>query len=379
MEMVPVAMGDRSYEIIIEAGSLGRTGEYVRSRVSAESESACVVTSRTVADLYLETVSDSLIDAGFRVSHVILPDGEEFKTIDTFTEIITRLIEDRFERKSVIVPLGGGVVGDIAGFVAASYLRGIPFVQVPTSIVAQVDSSIGGKVAVNHALGKNLIGAFYQPLGVWIDTRVLATLAPREVVSGMAEAVKHGIIRDSEYFTFLEEHVEAIMNFTAPDEVMERFIAWNCRIKAEVVAEDEREGGIRALLNYGHTVGHALETVTGYGRFTHGEAVILGMIAAGRISVMKGLLSEEDFVRQNRLLGRVGINTPIGSIETHDLHRAMSHDKKVSRGVIKFILADGTGSARICDTVSHDEIEAGMTYMLEHAHEITRTDAPTDT
>ena len=268
-----------------------------------------------------------------------------------------------------MIPLVGGVIGDTAGFVAATYLRGIPFIQVPTTIVAQVDSSIGGKVAVNHPLGKNLIGSFYQPRVVWIDPRVLSTLEDREVVCGMGEAVKHAMIRDREYFAFLEKHLEAIMTFEASDDIMERFVAWNCRIKADVVSADERESGLRAILNYGHTVGHALETVTGYNRFKHGEAIILGMIAAGKIAVSRGLISGDDFNRHNSLFKRVGIYRDVSGISINEMHLAMTHDKKVLEGRSRFVLLDDIGSVRVHNDVSRDEIEDGIRFMLEYAGE----------
>ncbi len=367
METVPVAMGDRAYNIMIEADSLPRTGAFVRSCAGPGARAACVVTSETVAGLYLDTVAESLSEAAFAVTTVVIPDGEEAKTLATYEAVITRLIRDRFERTGVIVPLGGGVVGDLAGFVAATYLRGIPFVQVPTTIVAQVDSSIGGKVAVNHPLGKNLIGAFHQPLGVWIDTRVLATLPHREVVSGMGEAIKHGVIRDRDFFAFLEEHLDAVMNFSAPDAVMEKFIAWNCRIKAAVVAADEREQGLRAILNYGHTVGHALEAVTGYARFTHGEAVMLGMLAAGRIAVSRGFMPEDEFGRQNRLLFRTGINGSVEGLDPAALYDAMTRDKKVAGGKIRFVLPDSIGAVRIHADITRAGIEDGIASMLAAA------------
>lgn len=366
MQKVHVEFGSRSYEIVIEGGSLPNIGSFVRDCIGSDTCKVSVVTTETVAGLYLDTAVLSLSDTGFDVTKIVIPDGEEYKTLATYENIITKLIESRFERMSIIIPLGGGVVGDVAGFVASTFLRGIPFIQVPTTIVAQVDSSIGGKVAVNHPLGKNLIGSFYQPRGVWIDTRVLSTLEKREVVSGMGEAVKHAMIRDGNFFSFLEEHLEDIMSFDAPDDVMERFIAWNCRIKADVVSSDEHENGLRAILNYGHTIGHALETVTGYGRFRHGEAVILGMIAAGRIAERRGILSESDFNRQNSLLERIGIVKDMKGITVGDMYQAMMRDKKIVAGHLRFILPDTVGSVRIHDDITSDEIEECIEYMLKY-------------
>jgi 3-dehydroquinate synthase len=365
MEAVPVRLGDLSYDIIIEAGSLVRTGSFVRSLTGGDTAQAGVVTSETVAGLYLDTVVDSLRREGFSVTQMILPDGEEQKTIATWESILTRLIESRFERKSILVLLGGGVVGDIGGFAAATFLRGIPFIQVPTTIVAQADSSIGGKVAVNHPLGKNLIGCFYQPAGVWIDPLVLRTLNHREVISGMGEVVKHAMIRDAEFFSFLEDQLENIMNFTAPDEIIERLIAWNCRIKAEVVSLDERERGLRAILNYGHTIGHALETSTHYKRFTHGEAILLGMISAAEIARARGLISIDDTTRQNDLLCRIGLNCDLQGISPEGILEAMKVDKKVIGGKIRFILPSRIGSVDIYSDVSENEINQGINYLIK--------------
>lgn len=361
MEEVRVEVsGGRSYLIHIEAESLERLGEFVRAWCGPKGLKAGVVTTETVAGLYLPVAGRSLGQAGYEVTTVVIPDGEDQKNLATYGKILTRFIEARFERSSVIVPLGGGVVGDMAGFAAATLLRGVSFVQAPTTIVAQVDSSIGGKVAVDHPLGKNLIGSFHQPRGVLIDTRLLRTLPRREVVSGMGEAVKHAMIRDRDFFGFLEEYLDIIMSFEAPDEIMERFIAWNCRIKAAVVAEDEFETGVRAILNYGHTVGHALETATGYTRFSHGEAVALGMIAAASIAHRKGLLTESDRDRQNRLLSRIGLNRGLSGITPETMLEAMRRDKKVSGGRIRFVLPDRIGSVRVHDDVDELDILAGI-------------------
>ena len=367
MQKVPVEFGNRLYDIVIEGGCLERVGSFIRDCCGGSGLKVGLVTTETVAGLYMETAVNSLSNEGFAVTSIVVPDGEQYKTLATYESIVTELIEAKFERGSVVIPLGGGVIGDMAGFAAATLLRGVPFVQVPTTIVAQVDSSVGGKVAVDHPLGKNLIGSFYQPRGVWIDTRVLATLEHCEVVSGMAEVVKHAMIRDSDFFDFLEGNLESIMRFGASDDTMERFIAWNCRIKAAVVSADERESGLRSILNYGHTVGHALETVTGYSRFKHGEAIILGMITAARIAEKKGLLKAEERDRQNKLLERVGIKRELEGVSSGDLLEAMTLDKKVSGGRIRFVLPDTVGSVNIYDDVAEAEIEDGIEYMFEYA------------
>jgi 3-dehydroquinate synthase len=365
METVLVSLGDRSYDIMIESGSLPRTGSFVRSLAGQKTTQAALITTDTVARIYLEPVVNSLEREGFTVTRIVIPDGEEYKTVATWESILTRLIESRFERKSILIPLGGGVVGDVGGFAAASFLRGIPFVQVPTTIVAQVDSSIGGKVAVNHPLGKNLIGSFYQPCGVWIDPLVLRTLNLREVVSGMGEVIKHAMIRDAEFFSFLEEHLDSLMDLSASHELLERFIAWNCRIKADVVASDERERGIRAILNYGHTVGHALETVTHYSRFSHGEAVMYGMVAATGIANVRGLISSVDTARQNDLLLRAGMSCNVRGISPDEILEAMKLDKKVVGGKIRFVLPDRIGNVDVYGDISEREMLNGINYLFE--------------
>jgi 3-dehydroquinate synthase len=369
MESVPVCLGDRSYDIVIEAGSLPRTGSFVRRLAGEKMSKAAVLTTETVAGLYLEPVAYSLEREGFTVTRIVIPDGEDYKTIATWESILTRLIESRFERKSILIPLGGGVVGDVGGFAAASLLRGIPFVQVPTTIVAQVDSSIGGKVAVNHHLGKNLIGSFYQPCGVWIDPLVLRTLNRREVISGMGEVIKHAMIRDAGFFSFLEDHLDSLMDFSATNELLERFIAWNCRIKAEVVASDERESGIRAILNYGHTVGHALETVTRYSRFSHGEAVMYGMVAAAEIAKERGLITGSETLRQNALLLRAGMSCDVKGISTSEILEAMKLDKKVIGGKIRFVLPSRIGAVDVYSDVKESEILRGINFLLEFCGE----------
>ncbi len=366
MEHVHINLGDRSYDIKVEAGALSRLGEFVKECYFGRGKVA-VVTTGPVAELYLDTAVSSLDSAGYEVVTVIMPDGEEEKTLANYEVLLTRLIKARFERSSLVIPLGGGVIGDMAGFAAATLLRGVPLLQAPTTIVAQVDSSIGGKVAVDHPLGKNLVGSFYQPKGVLIDTRVLATLPPREVVSGMAEVVKHAVIRDEKLLSFLEGTIESLMSFQAGDEQMEHLIAWNCRIKAAVVDADEREHGVRAHLNYGHTVGHALETVTGYTRFRHGEAVILGMIAAAEIAVKKGLFPPADRDRQNRLLSRVGVRNDLSGINSDEIINAMKKDKKVSGGVVRFVLPRAISDVAVYNDVNEVDVRAGLNAMFEYA------------
>jgi len=367
---VLIDLGERSYKIHIEAGCLSNIGGFISELFGDTRRKVCVVTGEKVAGLYLADVERSLNEK-YDVFPVIVPDGEINKSFNIYEKIISELIVNKFERKSIVIPLGGGVTGDMAGFAAATFLRGVPFVQVPTTIMSQIDSSIGGKVAINHKLGKNLVGSFYQPKGVWIDTRVLKTLDRRERISGIAEAVKHAIIRDRDFFNYIDDNLESILSVSS-DEIMENFIYWNCSIKADVVSLDEKESGIRALLNYGHTVGHALEAVTDYERFTHGEAVMLGMIAAGRIAVIKRLLKQAEFDMQIGLISRIGVNGDIDDIKIKDVMELMKHDKKMSDGKIMYVLAEKTGQAGIYKDVSWNEIESAIDYTLEIIEKMRR-------
>jgi len=294
---------------------------------------------------------------------VTVPDGEAHKTLGVLETVYGELIRSGLDRAACIVALGGGVVGDMAGFAAATYLRGVNFVQVPTTVLAQVDASVGGKTAVDHALGKNMIGAFHQPRLVYIDTETLLSLPRRELQSGMAEVVKHGLIRDPGLVDFLEERIEDVMDLEAEPEALDWLIAQNCRIKAGVVEADETEKGLREILNYGHTVGHAVEVVTGYQTYTHGEAVCLGMLAAGKIALDMGLWDQADLDRQNALIRKLGIPAGAEALSVDVLLERMGSDKKVRDGVIRFVLLEGIGRCVSCDTVTTEEMTAGIRYM----------------
>lgn len=341
MATVAVALKDRSYEIRIGSGTLPALGEACRKLDLGPK--AAVVTNPTVAAWYLAPVVRSLEKAGLAVSAFEVPDGERYKHLAWVARLYDHLVAERFDRGCFLVALGGGVIGDLAGFAAATYLRGIPFVQVPTTVVAQVDSSVGGKTGVNHPSGKNLIGAFHQPRLVHADLDVLATLPRRELLSGIAEVVKYGVIADAGFFAYLERHVEPILalNGTALARVVKRC----CEVKAQVVAEDERETtGRRAILNYGHTVGHALEAVTRYRRYRHGEAVAIGMVAAARMSVALGRLAADAAAAVERLLIRFGLPTALPARVSRDaLLAAMGLDKKARAGSIRMILPDRIG------------------------------------
>ncbi len=363
LETVQVDLGSRSYPIRIGHGILSGFGQaYAAEGLGS---TAAIVTNPTVARLYLDPVRSGLEAQGVKAIVVEIPDGEEFKTLATAGRIYGELIRAGMERRCCIVALGGGVVGDTAGFVAATYLRGVDFVQVPTTLEAQVDASVGGKTGVDHPLGKNMIGAFYQPKMVYVDTETLVTLPRREVVAGMAEVIKHGLIRDETLVQFLETRIENVADLAIEPDQLVGLIARNCRIKAGVVAADETEAGLREILNYGHTVGHAIEAVTDYTVYRHGEAVMLGMLAAGRIGVIKGFWNPAELQRQNALIERIGIPGGARVLESGRLIARMASDKKARDGVIRFVLPTAIGRAVTCDTVKKEEIEEGIRYMQE--------------
>jgi len=343
MKTLDVDLGERSYPIFIGAGILDRAelvSPFIRGR------QVLLVSNETVAPLYMERVAP--LFAGFQVQQAILPDGESYKTLDTLNSIYDVLLKSRYNRSCTLVALGGGVVGDIAGFAAASYQRGVDFVQIPTTLLAQVDSSVGGKTGVNHALGKNMIGAFHQPRCVVADTATLGTLDDRQLVAGIAEVIKYGLIRDSAFFNWLEDNVEVLVQRDST--ALSYAIEQSCRNKAEVVAADERESGQRALLNLGHTFGHAIETGTGYGTWLHGEAIAVGMLLAARVSECQGWLSGEDVTRIESLLIRSGLPTkPPQNMDTGRFLDLMAVDKKAGDSGLRLVLQKGIGHAVVTD------------------------------
>lgn len=343
MQSLNVNLGDRSYPIHIGAGNLPRIGEFLEQ--AGLRGKVAVVTNPTVAQLCLDTVGNALEESGFAVTPVLIPDGEEYKTVKSLQTIYDCLIAQRFERKSCVLALGGGVVGDMAGFAAATYLRGVPYVQVPTTLLAQVDSSVGGKTGVNHADGKNLIGAFYQPRLVLIDVSVLRTLPRRELCAGLAEVIKYGVIEDAQFFRLLEQEIAAIARLD--EDLLIETIATSCAIKARVVEVDEREHDYRAVLNFGHTIGHALEAVTGYTQFLHGEAVAVGMAKAALLSTRYGFCDAESLQRVVQLLANAGLPSEIpGDVSLTGVIQAMEVDKKAAGGKIKFVMCEGIGKTR---------------------------------
>jgi 3-dehydroquinate synthase len=312
------------------------------------------LTDPIIRRLHGEPVMRGLVAAGFEVTEVLLPEGEQAKTLDVIREVWDDLLEAGCDRTSTIVAVGGGAVGDLAGFAAATYMRGINFVQVPTTLLAQVDASIGGKTAIDHPRAKNLIGAFHQPRLVMIDPAALTTLSEREYRSGLAEVIKHGIVLDASYFADLERSLPALLDRDLV--VLERIVAGSCRIKAAVVERDEQEAELRHVLNYGHTIGHALEAATGFDRFTHGEAVALGMVAEARLAERLGIAASETTARQVALLGAVGLPvTGLGAAPAAIID-AMGRDKKARDGRVPFVLAPEIGSFRIVFDVPREAI-----------------------
>jgi len=336
--MVNVELGDRSYPIIIKDGTLGAIGAHLK-KLGLKGRVALVTNGR-VGALYGRPVTASLMKAGLDAFVITLPDGEAYKTLASAERIYDGLVRHRMERSSPVVALGGGVIGDIAGFVAATFLRGLPYIQVPTTLLAQVDSSVGGKTGVNHAKGKNLIGAFHQPMAVFIDPLVLKTLDPRQLRAGLAEVIKYGAIVDESLFAFLETNAGRLTPGARP---LTKAIERSCRIKAAVVSADEREAGLRAILNFGHTFGHAIEASAGYGRYLHGEAVAIGMCMAAGLSVELGVCAEPAAARITALVAACGLPTRAHDIPAGLVMRALRLDKKVASGAIRFILPTGIG------------------------------------
>ncbi|MFI5246938.1 MAG: 3-dehydroquinate synthase [Nitrospirales bacterium] len=327
-QVVPVTLGERSYDIVLHPGLLATVGD--RLRALTTSAKIGVVTDRHVAGRYLQRILRSLRKAGYDPTPIILPPGERTKTLGTIAKILDVLARHKFERQSLLLALGGGVIGDVTGFAAAIYLRGIPFVQVPTTLVAQVDSSIGGKTGVDHRLGKNLIGAFHQPRAVLIDPLTLRTLSPREWIAGLAEVIKYGIIADEEFFAFLEKEIPALLKLEEAPVI--HVIKRSCEIKAQVVAADERESDRRRILNYGHTIGHALESLAGYRGLIHGEAVGIGLVQEADLACHMGLCGRQDVERIRSLVQRAGLPEQVSQTSFTSLWGAMQHDKKVVGG-----------------------------------------------
>lgn len=360
METLTVELGERSYPIHVGHALLGTAGLLMPHLRRAK---AAIVTNTTVAAIYLQRVAEPLRRAGVEVIEIILPDGEQFKDWPTLNLIFDALLHHRCERSTTLIALGGGVIGDITGFAAACYQRGVPFLQLPTTLLAQVDSSVGGKTAINHPLGKNMVGAFYQPQMVLADTDTLTTLPDRELSAGLAEVIKYGLIRDLPFLEWLELNLERLL--AREPQALAEAICRSCANKAQVVAADERESGERALLNLGHTFGHAIETGVGYGEWLHGEAVAAGMMMAADLSALLGWLRAEDVKRVERLLLRAALPVYGAPMTVERYLELMQHDKKVEDGKLRLVLLKKLGAALLTDRAPLAEVERAI--MLRRA------------
>jgi shikimate kinase/3-dehydroquinate synthase len=349
-----VETATQRYPIFVGYGLLDKLGEELKKVTS--SHVAIVISDENVSRLYGDRVEKVLRNAGFAVNFFIVPPGEKTKSINTAIEIYNFLIKKRVERDDILIALGGGMIGDLAGFVAATYLRGIPLIQVPTSLIGIVDASIGGKVAVNHPEGKNLIGAFYQPNFVLADTRALATLPERELTSGWAEVVKYGLILDKEFFEFLESNVDRLTKLE--QDVVNESIIHSASLKAQVVSQDEKERGQRIILNYGHTIAHGLEAATRYIDFLHGEAVAIGMMGAAKLSQRLGILPASVVKRQQSLLRKFGLPTVFSGVNLAEITKAMEVDKKTRAKEIRWVLLEDIGKTAIRASVPHQDVLA---------------------
>jgi len=354
---VPVDLSDRGYEIYIGSGLLRQTAQHVQSSIKITH--AVAITDSNLKTTHAQIVTENLAQAGIVCDLVTIPAGEGSKSLRIVEQIWNEMLAIKADRKTVVIAIGGGVVGDLAGFVAATYARGVPLIQIPTTLLAQVDSSVGGKVGINLASAKNMAGSFWQPNRVLIDPLVLHTLPDREYQAGMAEVIKYGIIMDAEFFSLLEDHVE---EFHERDPgFLKTIIARCCQLKAEVVEQDERETtGLRAILNYGHTFCHAFESVTQYGRFLHGEAVAIGMMCAARLAASMGRVDEQFISRQADLLSACKLPLSVSDLDPEALLAAMQHDKKVEHGKLRFVLPTKLGRVELVDDVSPELVRQSL-------------------
>lgn len=360
MRKVNVALGDSSYEILIGENLTAQLQSFIAG--AGFSRQALVIADENVSALYGKKIVADLRAAGLQAELFVVQAGEGSKSLLIAEKIYTKAIELGLDRKSAIFALGGGVVGDLAGFIAATYLRGVPFIQLPTSLLAQVDSSVGGKVAVNHPLGKNLIGAFYQPKAVFIDLAMLNTLPEREIYTGLAEIIKYGIIYDKAFFAYLQSHVDEILNLDKA--ALLHIIARSCEIKAEVVALDERETGLRIILNFGHTIAHAIESETGYLLYNHGEAVAIGMHGAARLSCYLGFITEETLAQISALIEKFNLPLKAEQCSVEGLYKILFRDKKVIDGSIQWVLAESIGSVKIDKEVSPELVKRVLSEVI---------------
>ncbi len=352
MQRLSIDLGDRSYDILIGSGLRARAGEFLKDVLNPSR--IVIITHPSINDLYGKEVAEGFIAQGWTTDIFEVPEGESSKNLGQAEKIYDHLLELNCDRKSVLVALGGGVIGDLVGFIAATYQRGIPFIQVPTTLLSQVDSSVGGKTAVNHPKGKNMIGAFYQPRLVVADLETLKTLPQKEYRAGLAEIVKYGVISDAGLFDYLEAHYRKILNLDY--ECLSHIIETSCSIKARVVEKDERESHYRMILNFGHTIGHAIESLTKYSRFIHGEAVSIGMVCAALLSHSLGKCSDETPRRLKALLKNLGLPVDMPELDSSAVIESLYHDKKTMDRKIKFILVTEIGSIEIADQIMETEI-----------------------
>jgi len=351
MKRVKVRLGSNSYDVHIGSGILIQTGHQLKE--NGFTGNLVIITNPIVKRLYGDTLKENLARDGFRVITLQVPDGEEQKSLEVAGRLYNELTNSYAERTTPILALGGGVIGDLAGFVAATYLRGVPLIQIPTTLLAQVDSSIGGKVAIDHGQLKNKIGAFYQPKLVITDIATLKTLDTKTLIDGLAEVIKYAVIRDKELLTYIEGNLDKIKSLD--DRALEEIVFRSAKIKAEIVEKDEKDLGLRAILNYGHTVGHAIESASDF-KVEHGKAVAIGMLAAAKISNRMGILDKNELLRLKSLIERAGLPTKMPNLEVKEIIQAIKHDKKILRGKLRFILLKSLGSA-FTDEVSPSLVE----------------------
>ena len=358
---IRVSLGERSYPIYVGLGMSTLLGTTLKQHNLAER--VAIITDTNVARHHLKLIQKHLTHVGLDVSSIVVPHGERQKSLSRANAIFTELLRQKVGRKSTILALGGGVIGDLAGFVAATYHRGVGLIQVPTTLLSQVDSSVGGKVAVNHPLGKNMIGAFYQPAFVWTDMEMLKTLPAREIVCGLGEIVKYGVIRDAELFAFLEKNVEGVLKLEgeAVAYVQQRC----CTIKAAITSEDEKETGVRMILNFGHTVGHALEAAGNYRLLKHGEAVLLGMIAESYIATKLGMIPEDTYQRIINLIKRISLRVRYDTLRPSAVLKAMTYDKKTVSGKKRFMLPTRIGEVKAVENIDTELIEESVHLILK--------------
>ena len=362
--IISVNLPENSYSIYVGNNGLSSLGKKLKELKIGKK--ILVVSNPEIFNYYGQITIDSLQNAGFDVNYHLIPAGESYKTYDSIAQVFDRALECKLERNSTMVALGGGVVGDMTGFASATWLRGMNFVQVPTSLLAMVDASVGGKTGINHPQGKNLIGAFHQPKLVLIDPTVLKTLPEREFKAGMAEVVKYGVIWDKDLFEQLEEAQTLDSLDNIKPTLLNDILSRSCQAKADVVAQDEKESGLRAILNYGHTIGHAIESLTNYNTFVHGEAVAIGMVAAGRIAVAMNLWNEAESQRQDKLLEKIGLPTKIPNyLKVDKIIDHLQNDKKVKDGKVRFVMPTEIGKVIITDQVTNDILSQVLPMIME--------------